>query len=178
MIAVRSSNAGLVAHYSIAVVVSIMATAIKRIASLALGITPKSYRATGPFGWLVDTLDALGAAPFAGRHMPGASCFATVAGQACLLDAATRQSHVPRICIRFIVRAWKSQTLAIGADGASAVAANFTLTARSTGRRRFLGATVGSRVEGSFGKRPNMRSRHGEAALSSVGVYFHRENLM
>ena len=178
MIAARSGNAGLVAHYPIAVVGSIMATAIKRIAPLALGITARPYRATGSFGWLVDTLEALCAATFTGRHMAGAPCFAAVAGQACLLDAATRQSHVPRICIQFIVRAWKPQTLAIGADGASAVAANFTLTARGTGRGRFLGATIGSRVDRCFRKRPNMRRRHGKAALSSVGVYFHRESLM
>lgn len=68
--------------------------------------------------------------------------------------------------------------MAVGADGACAVAANFALPARRAGGRRLFGAAVDGCVERRLGKRLDMSRRQGKAARSRVGVYFHCEGLM
>lgn len=111
---------------------------------LTLGAsTVVSHSNPSPFTWSIDAFNALSATALAGGHVSGTSGLATVAAQTSLSHTTTRQSAGQSPRVRIVVRARKSEALAVGTNVAGSIATNFPGTTGGAGQGRLFRLAIG-----------------------------------
>jgi len=118
----------------------------------------------------VDAVQPLSAAAIARGLVARAPGLAAVAVEAGLLDATAGQGEAPCLGLAIVIGAGEAEALAIGAEGASAVAADLAHATGAACRGRLLGAVAGRDVAVGGGGAVEARGRElmSEAVLVMV----------